>query len=584
MSASGEQSQKLKLFLWITCVLLGFFQIWLGRNSMNPDGISYLDMGDAFFRGDWKMAINAQWSPLYSWIIASGLHIFHPSLRWEFIIVHLMQFFIYLFTIFCFHFFLMQVIRWNQKQSSSTFLLFSIQVWLLIGYSLFIWSSLKLITLSNETPDMIAVAFLYLAAGMMLRILNGGISVLNFIFLGIFSGLGYLARAPFFLLAFVFVIIIFSAIKNIRKVLPLTVTAILTFLCVSGPFILALSNSKGRFTVGESGKLNYAWKVNKVPQQYIHWRGTPGFGTPKHPTRKIFDAPPVYEFATPISGTYPPWYDPTYWYDGIEAHFNLKQQIARIIVSLRLCIDVFFHTEDKSATYSIFGADALIVGYLILFFISNRKKFVLQDLASQYPLFLPSLFGLAMYALVWIQPRYIAGYLVLLWLGLFSSLRLAESLENKKLCEAVAVAVSLVVILGSSVPLVFDTYGDFRNSLSGKTSFVSADVAEGLQKLGIQSGSKVGNIGYSFEEYWARLARAKIVSEITYGDAIYFWKANADVRNQVYEKFSETGALIIVTKNPPEWANQDGWVEIGSTNHFVYDLRNIHSMAGSRHQ
>lgn len=573
MSVGGESDRKLKIFLWIISILLGFFQIWLGRNSMNPDGISYLDMGDAYFRGDWKMAINAQWSPLYSWIIASGLHIFHPSIRLEFIIVHLMQFLIYVFTIYCFHFFLMEIIRWNQKQASPKILVLSNRVWFLIGYSLFIWSSLKLITLTNETPDMIAVALLYLSTAMTLRILNGGLSVLNFILLGIFLGLGYLARAPFFPLAFIFLIIIFVGIKNSGRALPLTLAALLSFLSLSGPFIYALSTSKGRFTVGESGKLNYAWKVNKVPQQYIHWRGTPGFGKPKHPTRKIFDAPPIYEFATPISGTYPPWYDPTYWYDGIEAHFNLKQEIARMVVSLRLCIDAFFHTEDNSATYSIFGADALTIASLVLFLISDRKRFLLKDLARQYPLLVPSFFGLAMYVLVWVQPRYIAGYLVLLWLGIFSSIRLAETSEKKNLSEAVAVAVSLVLIVGSSVPLIFDFYGDFRNSVSGKTDFVSADIAEGLQKIGIPPGSKVSDIGYSFEAYWARLARDKIVSEITNDDANEFWKANADVRNEVYKKFAETGASIVVTNHPPDWANLDGWNEIGHTKFFVHDLR-----------
>ena len=28
------------------------------QQSMNEDGIGYLDMGDAFLRGDWDMAIN----------------------------------------------------------------------------------------------------------------------------------------------------------------------------------------------------------------------------------------------------------------------------------------------------------------------------------------------------------------------------------------------------------------------------------------------------------------------------------------------------------------------------------------------
>ena len=550
---------------------------------MNPDGISYLDMGDAYFRGDWKMALNSYWSPFYSWIVTSGLHIFHPSLRWEFFNVHFMQFIIYVFTIVSFHFLLMEVIHWNQKQVSSKFLVFNDLVWLLVGYSLFIWSSLKLITVTNETPDMIAASFLYLAMGMTLRIMNGKISVLNFILIGFFLGLGYLARAPFFLLAFVFLFILFFAFRNFRKALPYTLIALLSFLCVSGPFILALSNSKGTFTFGESGKLNYAWKVNKV-QQYIHWQGTPGFGQPQHPTRKIFEVPAIYEFGTPVGGTYPPWYDPTYWYAGVETHLNFRQQLARILISLRFYFDGFFHTEDKSSFFPIFSADALTVGYLIFLILSGRIRFALQDFLEQYPIILPSVFGLAMYALVSVHPRYVAGYLVLFWLGLFASVRLANTSENKKLSEAVAIAISLVVILGSSVTLVFDAYEDFRNVLSGKISFVSADVAEGLQKMGIQPGTKVSNIGYSFEAYWARLTRTKIVSEITQDDALDFWKANADERNEVYKKFSETGASIIVTSNPPNWSDLEGWTEIGHTNHFVYDLRRSNFILNTEHQ
>lgn len=541
---------------------------------MNPDGISYLDMGDAYFRGDWKMAINSYWSPLYSWIVALGLHIFHPSLRFEFQVVHVMQFLIFLFTIFSFHFLLSEVIVWNQKRASSKFLVFPSCVWFILGYSVFLWSSLKLITVTNETPDLIAVAFLYCATGTMLRILNGQLSFLNFILLGISLGLGYLSRAPFFPLAFVFLMIVFFAIKN-RKSLPLTVASLLIFLCFSGPFIFMLSKSKGHFTFADSGKLSYAWKVNRVVPQYVHWRGTPGFGKPEHPTRKIFEVPAIYEFGAPVGGTYPPWYDPSYWYEGIETHFNLKQQLARILTSLRFYFDTFFHTEDKSSINPVFGADAFAIAYVIFVLLSGRGRSALTDIFGEYPLILPSLFGLGMYAIVSVHPRYVAGYIVLLWLGLFSSIHLPDTQENKRTIEIVAIAVSIVVVLSSSLTLIVDTYGEFRKNLSGTSSFVSADVAEGLQKMGIEPGSKVSNIGYSFEAYWARLDRAKIVSEITADDANAFWKSDKDVRNQAYKKFSETGALIVVTENPPEWANLDGWNEIGHTKYFVHDLRNI---------
>lgn len=550
---------------------------------MNPDGMSYLDIASAYLNGDWKTAINSYWSPLFSWILAAGLYVFKPSFHNEFQVAHCMQFLNYLFALFSFHFFLVEVLCWNQKQNSSKFLVLPNTVWFLLGYSLFLWASLKLITIISITPDMIAMAFLYLSTGMMLRILNGGISVLNLILLGFFLGLGYLARAPFFPLAFVFFIVTFAAIRNVRKAVPLTLTAFFVFLLISGPFITALSNSKKRFTFSDSGKLNYAWKINGVPR-FVHWQGTPGYGKPKHPTRKIFDRPVIYEFGSPVGGTYPPWYDPWYWYDGVETHFNFKQQAVRLAIGMQSYFEILFQTGEKSVFQSIFKADAFVVAYLVYILLSGRKRFVLRDILQQFPLLLPSLVGLGMYALLWIESRYVAGYLVMLWLALLSSIRMPDTAENKTVSNTVAIAVSFVVIVGISVPLIFNLYADFRGSLSGKTNFVSADVAEGLQKMGIQPGSRVSNIGYSFDAYWARLAHVKIVSEITDADENVFWSATPYIRENVYRKLAETGALIVVAKNPPEWTSLDGWSEIGHTKTFVYVLPNRNTMADSKHQ
>ena len=60
---------------------------------------------------------------------------------------------------------------------------------------------------------------------------------------------------------------------------------------------------------------------------YFHWQGGLDAGVPKHPTRKIFSSPDVYEFGTPFEATYGAFYDLTYWYEGIEPHINLRNQI-----------------------------------------------------------------------------------------------------------------------------------------------------------------------------------------------------------------------------------------------------------------
>ena len=47
-----------------------------------------------------------------------------------------------------------------------------------------------------------------------------------------------------------------------------------------------------------------------------------------HPTRKVFDRPAIYEFGSdPVGGTYPIWYDPSYWHEGETPHFDLRGQL-----------------------------------------------------------------------------------------------------------------------------------------------------------------------------------------------------------------------------------------------------------------
>jgi hypothetical protein len=56
----------LLVVLWLVAVGVASINAWIARQAMNPDGISYLDIADAYRRGDWGVAVNAYWRPLYS--------------------------------------------------------------------------------------------------------------------------------------------------------------------------------------------------------------------------------------------------------------------------------------------------------------------------------------------------------------------------------------------------------------------------------------------------------------------------------------------------------------------------------------
>src|SRR5262245_29254056 len=92
----SARSSRTESILWsrthcrMLAVTLGGLHAWTAatQQSMNEDGISYLDMGDAYLRGDWNMAVNTVWSPLYSWILGGTMKVIRPSMAWEFPVVH----------------------------------------------------------------------------------------------------------------------------------------------------------------------------------------------------------------------------------------------------------------------------------------------------------------------------------------------------------------------------------------------------------------------------------------------------------------------------------------------------------------
>jgi hypothetical protein len=561
----------MKVIILIIGLLLGTLQAWASRYTISSeDGIAYLDIGEAYWKGDWAHAINAQWSPAYSWILGLTLGVLRPSSYWEFPTVKLINFLIYLFAFGCFEFFLRRLRKFyvgRISASGSSFLEISEDQWWLLGYSLFAWFALKWIAVSTDTPDMLAAAFVFLSVGIIVNLEERKQQWFDFARLGLFLSLGYLSKTVMFPLSFVFLAVASLSVANFRKALLQTLLALFVFGLIAGPFIAAISQNKGAFTYGGTGKLNYAWLIN--PGRYVirdhHWQGgPPGSGIPDHPTRQIFDAPAAFEFATPIGGTYPPWYDLAYWYEGIIVKFNFLRQLHVFIANSAFFFQSFLGT--------------LISGYLILIAFGDRDLCSIRELRTSWKLLVPAVAGLAIYSIssdlqltyLRTQPstRLIAVFAVLLFAGVFSSVRLPNSPGANKLVASLTLAT--IVVVGGS--LCFDAFGEFEDGRASKP--VNWEISEELKKMDLKPGTTIAHLG--FKEYnWARLARLKIVAEIPEAEA--FWTANSTTRSEAIEKIRQTGARVIV-QNPglkisKHTLDQEGWRQIGNTDGYVYWLR-----------
>jgi hypothetical protein len=552
--------RPLRFALWGAALLLGAFDAWYPRFSMSfighyLDGVTYIDLASAYARGDWAHALNTYWSPLYSWLLALAFRVLRPSAYAEIPVVHLVNLIIFVGALGCFDYLWR---GWMEDHHARTAAAgrtrwISLPPWalLVIGYTLFTWTSIDWISVQTVSPDLLVAALVYLAAGVTLRLRRGGDRPRAAALLGVVLGFGFLAKAVMLPLAFVFLAVAFLPARNPRRAVLSLLSACIAFLIVTAPFISGLSRQKGHFTLGDTGRLNYAWYVNRVPQ--FNWRGErPGHGKPEHPPRLIYPAPPVYEFAGPIGGTYPLWTDPSYWYEGVKAHFNWRQQ-ARVVLK-----NLTVGRRQLPGT----GPGWLVVGGLgVLLTIALGAKKRLPSLV-RWDLLLISLAPAVLYSLVVVESRYLGADVVLFGLALLPAIRLPAQQTG----QALVVPATLLILL---IPAVSLARVGTRDIGRRSASRASREAATRLQAMGISPGDRVGCVGLSGDDDWARLARLSVIAEIPRGRQDEYWRASPRVRSAVLRAFAKAGVKALVAGRPPAVSAAAGWHRLGTTDRYV---------------
>lgn len=535
-------------------VFLGFVQAWVGRYAMQADGISYLDVGESFFRHDWTHAVNGWWSPMYPWTLGVVLGIVKPSARREFPLVQLVNFGFFVFALLAFRFLLHATLGWMRRRASdkNTEAL-SPSLFMLLAYSMFLWVALEVVTIYGVSPDLLVLALYCLATGILLR-LSPTDKLSNFVIFGLVLGLGYWAKAILFPLGVATLIVSYLWRRSFAEWRRGMLAAALAFVFVSSPLILLLSHQKGRFTFGDSGKVNYAWYVSpRSPHR--NWQGDiPGSGNPVHATRQLLDHPALFEFDGPVIGTYPPWTDPSYWNEGLQWHFKLKPQL-----------EVLEGTVPAEMRVLLRSRPELLTGAIVLGLLSGSVW--LLELVELWPLLVLSLLGMGVYLPLVENDRYLGGYVLVMFLLLIGAARLRPELKRSASYVVIGVvAVMMISTLDYTVRIVTNHLAIPGVGPDSELSEVVA--AEELGQMGIHPGDKVAVIGDG-SVYWARLSKARIIAEIMSGKdgATEFWNSSDEVQQRVYKALDGTQAKFVVSKCPPPCPGRTfaGWESVAGT-------------------
>jgi hypothetical protein len=557
----GADASKIRVAGRALAVALGVLHAYaaIQSQSMNADGIAYLDIGDAYFRGDWGTAINAVWSPLYSWILGLVNFIFKPAMQWEFPTVHIVNFFIYLFALACFEFMWSNVRGAPHPETQRL----SNPLWWTLGYLLFIWTSLSLIQLWAVTPDMLMAGLVFLAAGLIAQIRAGDDRHRLFLNLGLILGLGYLSKTFMFSVALVFLALAWFVQKRTWNSLVKTLLAAGIFLLISLPFILLISNAKGKLTIGEAGTVTFLRYVNGMP--FPHWQGDPVSGIVlTHPSRVIHASPAVYEFGEPVGGTYPITLDPSYWYEGIEPRFEFGGLLARLVSSSLVYAELFLQTQG-----------ILVACVLALYVMGQRQKFALFDILQRWALVIPAVIAFGLYATVLVQSRYVGVFVVLFWTDILANVRIPAASNNKSWLNVLS-GIAALGLLANIVMFNLDGFKRLNPTLGVNSVQQIAppakplEVAQALHELGVGQGDKVGVIGYAYDSFWARLARVKIAAEMLEADANDLWRGDESLRQSVLQAFADAGVDAVVAEYVPADVMLDGWHQVINSNYYIY--------------
>jgi 4-amino-4-deoxy-L-arabinose transferase-like glycosyltransferase len=548
LTAAVKIPPKLKYFIWAATVGIWIAEALAAREPLNADAVSYLNMADSYLRGGWHGLVNGYWSPAYPFLLALVLKVFRPSPFHHSLAVHLFAVFSLLVALVSFEYLLSVFFAYREQFSEEPCeaggeAISDEAVWLM-GYALFFWITTFLTPPYLEQPDILAF-ILYLLACALCMQLSYRQEWWRYALLGLVLGLSYLTKAVMFPLGFVFLFALFLQ-KFQWRVFPRLVLSTAVVVAVSFPLCLALTQSKGRFTFGDAGTVNYR-----------HIMGFEGQGLPPTVIPRPLATPHIQEYSDILqSGTYPPWADPSHNFKGAPFQFNFWRQINRTHVVLR---DYFNIYVEKLGV--------LDCGLLVLIFWGGARLFA-RRFRQHVVLWFPAIVGLALYGTMRVEWRFLAGFTIALFAACIASIRITDLPNNAKLTGVVALAVSSLLFAQAGVEA-----GHEAIRLFGHTQHPDWQVATTLHQMGIGAGDRASYMGYGLADHgWAYVAGVKIVSEVPTEDTLSFWAANHERRDEVLDWLASTGAKVFVTRDVPSTAMPMGWRKAGDTDYYMISL------------
>jgi hypothetical protein len=582
------------LYCFLAALVTFGYAIYDGY-QIDGDAVSYMDIGDLMRSHQWAGVINGYWNPLYPAALSIGHIVFHSTRYTELHAYYMVNFGIFLLEMVAVVAFTDALISLRELRETSTaagnplpFLLDRYPLRYL-GIAILVISSQRELSMGKVRPDALLLAFLLFALAALLRHL--ATSHLRYAALmGLALGLAYLAKSFAFVFTFLCILafIAFRYFWQRQSLARIGASALLVFVCfsiVAGPYIAALSHQKGRFDFGDSGNLNYVWFVAGTEKMHLQQNQTALFGAADvhltHPEKQLLTDPHIFSYKQLPYGTYPDWFDASFFNERIKAHMNPRLQI---IVIGQCIMRILRYMCNHPEAYALLS---------VLLLLGARLYPAWRPTANAFWL-VPFLLGIAtlcIYGIVNVEDRYLSAAFLALLLPLFAALHISPATENPAVQRiatrtgaSAAILLLALLAIGESARIVGQLRRDlvFAQSPTGWYDHDIFPAAHALNTLGVGPGDTIaciGTLACVYDHYWARLAGVRILTEVDEPDPpLYPALASMPNRAQAIDVVRQQGAKVMVgyflspglmTGTSPA---STGWHELDQTHFYALPL------------
>ena len=567
------------LLLYVLLILLAGAGYALYDNyQLDGDALSFMDISDALLQHDWPKVVNAYWNPLYAGALAIGQAVARPTRSHELQVFYWVNFAIFAAAIVACLFFVRSLVslRAHVSDRDAERSVFSRRSMQFVALALLFFSFQRELSLGKVRSDALLLVLFFLAGGVFFRIQRGAAFVW-FPLLGFTLGLAYLTKSFAFLptIALLGGTALYGLVRQRaeerRRTLAGALVAMLCFVCVAGPYIMAISKRQGHLTTGDSGPMNYAFDVDGTER--FHPSNYPGKGAAQARANflrhglLVRATPPVYSYALHAWGTVPLWFDPAYWDNRISPRFYLRGQMERLGRSVvQLLRFLVAHPEG-------------LVVLLVLLAAGCRFQQPWREARVLLPVLGWGVLMFAIYMPVDLQDRYLTAAFLLVLLPGLALLRRPVDGGLGRVPAGMTMLLALLALADSARDL-----GERRRLLivtgypRGAYSRETYPAAEGLIKLGIQPGDRVACLGDQAcypDPYWVRLAGAQLFAQVDTlnQNPATLWRNYAN-KQGVVDALRGQDVKVLVAMFGPSARQPDGWSQLGSSDLYALPLGN----------